>query len=242
MNEDFPAASPHGAPTEVFPDLWVVRGTLPVGPGRVITRNMVVIRSGGELTVVNSVRLDDAGEAALTALGRVTHLVKLGAFHGLDDPWYVHRFAPTFWAPPGSTHKGGIVHDRDLTEEAGPPIPGASVFLFRNTRLPEAILRLPMAGGTLICCDSVTNVIDLDGAQGVDKVFTRENGFLRRASIGAFWRTGMTRDSRPSLFHDYHRLLDLEFANLIGGHGPPLLGTAREDLRDTVRMVFGVRR
>ncbi len=238
---DFPAASEHSDPVEVFPDVWVIRGSL-VGEHQSITRNMVVIRDGGELTLVNSVRLTGAGEARLADLGKVTHLVKLGAFHGLDDPYYRSRYPVRFWAPPGSTHKGGITHDRELTEDSMPPLPGLSVFRFRNTRLPEAVLRLPAGGGTLITCDAVTNVIDLEGTRGMERIYSRENGFLRPASIGLFWRNGMAREDGSSLFQDFQRLLDLEFRNLISGHGPPLVDTAREDLRESVRVAFGVRR
>ena len=37
------------------------------------------MREDGALTLVNSVRLDDAGLAALDALGKVTNVVRLGA-------------------------------------------------------------------------------------------------------------------------------------------------------------------
>ena len=47
-----------------------------------ISRNMVVVRSGDELTLLNPIRLDDTGEAALAELGRVRHLVRLGGMRG----------------------------------------------------------------------------------------------------------------------------------------------------------------
>jgi len=241
MSEPFPAPTPHGALEELFPDVFIVRGSYVYTQYKMaLTRTMTVVRQGGGLTLLNSVRLDDAGEAALTALGTVEHVVKLGSFHGLDDPYYVDRFGATLWAPPGATHKRGLATDRELGEDAC-PIAGATLFLFRTTRLPEAAIRIEAGGGTLLACDAVTNLIDLDGSSGVEAVVTRENGFLRPASIGGMWRSSMTKEHGPSLILDYQRLLELPFHNLISGHGPPLLGTAPADLRATLRSVFGAK-
>jgi hypothetical protein len=82
---DFRPAYPHGKFDEVFPDLFFLRGSMRVGAGISITRNMVVVRQGGELTLVNSVRLNDEGEAELEKLGPVRHLVRLGFAHGADE-------------------------------------------------------------------------------------------------------------------------------------------------------------
>jgi hypothetical protein len=237
---DFPAATAHGPIEQLFPDLFWVRGSLVAeARGITIARNMIILRTAGELTLINAVRLDQAGEAALAELGEVAHLVKLGAFHGLDDPYYVDRYRPTMWAPPGSTHKRGLSHDRDLTEEASPP--GTRVFAFRHTERPEAALIVPAGGGTLITCDAVTNIVDTDGCAGVDRIYTAENGLLRRASIGAAWRRAMTPEHGPSLLFDFKRLLDEPFVNLISAHGPPLLDTARDDLAETLRYLYRAR-
>ncbi len=241
MSEPFPAPTPHGALEEVFPDVFIVRGSYVYRQYEMtLTRTMTVVRQAGALTLLNSMRLDDAGEAALTALGTVEHVVKLGALHGLDDPYYVDRFGATLWAPPDATHKRGLTTARQL-DESTCPIEGGTVFLFRTTRLPEAAIRIDAGGGTLLTCDAVTNLVDLEGSSGMEAVLTRENGFARPASIGAQWRNTMTKEHGPSLLLDYQRLLELPFQNLISGHGPPLLATARADLRDTVRTVFGVK-
>ena len=41
-----------------------------------------------------------------------------------------------------------------------------------------------------------------------------------------------------SLRPDFDRLLELSFENLVGAHGQPLLGGARDALRATVERVF----
>ena len=45
-----------------------------------LSRNMVVIRHQDELTLINSVRPTETTEKALDALGKVTHIMKIGSF------------------------------------------------------------------------------------------------------------------------------------------------------------------
>ena len=87
-------ALPHGSLAQVFDDVWFVTGTSRptfMGMQWQYSRNMTVVRTGDELTLVNTVRLDDAGLTALDRLGRVRHVIKLGAFHGMDDAFYLDR-------------------------------------------------------------------------------------------------------------------------------------------------------
>ena len=123
----FPPALPHGALTEVFQNVFVVTGSFRFGPGLTITRNMTVVREGGELTIVNSVRLTPQGESELAKLGIVKHLVRLGAFHGADDPYYKNRYKPTLWAPPNTRHKAELTTDREL-KPGSSPIKNSKIF------------------------------------------------------------------------------------------------------------------
>lgn len=238
---DFVPAQSHGELSEAFDDVFVVRGTMMFGGHNVtITRNMVVVRQDGKLTVINAVRLSDEGEAALEALGEVEHLIKLSDFHGIDDPYYKHKYDCTVWALAGAKHKHELQTDRDYDEASEFPIAGASVFVFKNTRLPEAALVLPQDGGILITADCVHNIIDTDGCSGVDRVYTREHGYLRPAGIGDHWRRSQTKDAGPPLVPDYQRLLQRDFVHLISGHGPVLRDTAKDDLKATIRTVWGL--
>ena len=75
----FPPAAPHGPLVEVFPDLFLVTGTMKL-PGVMpvrFSRNMTVVREGERLVLVNTVRLDEAGLAALDKLGKVTDVVRI---------------------------------------------------------------------------------------------------------------------------------------------------------------------
>ena len=85
---------PHGDIEEVFPDVFFVMGTTRPNFGGAnfqFSRNMTIARDKGALTLINTVRLDEDGLAHLDDLGNVEHVVKLGAFHGIDDAFYLER-------------------------------------------------------------------------------------------------------------------------------------------------------
>jgi hypothetical protein len=230
---DFPPALPHGPIEEIFPDVFQVRGSFRFGPGLTITRNMTIVRQGGELTLVNSVRLSPDGEADLERLGKVTHLVRIGAFHGADDPWFVHRFSAKLWAPPGTRHRGPITTDREL-KPGESPIEGSIVFAFERAKRPEAALLLEREGGILLTCDSYQNWTTFAGCSLLGKVMMRAMGF-GPTLIGGPWVKAMGPDVRT----DFGRLVELPFRHLAPAHGTMLEGAAKEGLRTAVGRRFG---
>ena len=87
----------HGPIEEITNDVFWVQGSIQLAPGIRLMRNMVIVRSGEELTLVSPVRLSPGGEAELKRLGTVRHVVKIGFFHGVDDAYYRERFSATYW-------------------------------------------------------------------------------------------------------------------------------------------------
>lgn len=165
-SEDGPATAAAGDARPPPPDgLWVVHGTFSMSPAGTFPRTMTVVRhSGGQVAIVNSLRMDEAGEAALRALGNVTAVVRLGSFHGVDDDYYVRMFGAVAYALPGSPLPPALpVPPVALVAGlADAPIPGASVFVFAVTKA-EAALHLPAhgpagSGGTVLFCDAVINM------------------------------------------------------------------------------------
>lgn len=71
------------------------------------SRNMVIVRENGELTLINTVRLDEEGLTALEHLGHVKNVVRIGAFHGYDDAFYLDRYHAQLWAIKGMIHQSG---------------------------------------------------------------------------------------------------------------------------------------
>lgn len=228
----FPAALPHGAIEEVFDDVFMVRGSFDMRPLMRIARNMIIVREGSELTLVNCVRLDERGEAQLRELGEPKHVVRIGAFHGSDVPYYREALGLTYWTQEGQR---GPDPDETLTESHLPI--DAQLFEFQGSRFPEGILRLNVGEGLLVSCDSIQNMVELEGNL-LAKVASKLLGFQHPCHIGKLWRDGMWRGDE-ALKSEVQRLLELRFDSLLSAHGQPNRGSARADLEATLTRLFG---
>ena len=62
-------AYPHDPIEAIADDVFMVRGSIRMNAVMRITRNMAIVRHQGELTLVDPIRLSDAGEARLRELG-----------------------------------------------------------------------------------------------------------------------------------------------------------------------------
>lgn len=235
---DFAPALPHGDIQHVFPDVFFVTGTMKtvlMGAHWHFSRNMTIVRDGTELTLINTVRLDDAGLAQLDALGTVKHVVKIGALHGLDDAFYKQRYNATLWALPGMPHEHGLQADQLLAPGGNVPFKGASVFVFEQTKLPECIVRIDREGGILVACDALQNWV------GPDAFFSEESrkmmtdmGFFQSANLGPVWM----QVNEPKA-QDFVRLRAIPFRHALCGHGVPLRDVAQEAFHARFQQVFG---
>jgi hypothetical protein len=236
--DQFPPALPHGHLQEVFPDIFFVTGameTVLMNAPFQFSRNMTVVRDGNTLTLINSVRLDSGGLAELDALGHVTNVVKIGSLHGRDDAFYKAYYGATFWAAPGMVHEYGLLADRELGAGDAVPFAGCSVFGFRSTKMPECILHIDRAGGILVACDALQNLIAPDeyfSDQSCQRM--QEMGFFQPANIGPVW----LQLNEPKA-QDFIRLRELPFRHALCGHGPPVRDTAKEAYTARFQHVFG---
>ncbi|NOU32977.1 MAG: hypothetical protein HOO96_34175 [Polyangiaceae bacterium] len=230
MADGFPAARAHGPFETPFDDVFMVRGTSHFAPLLHITRNMIVLRQGDDLTLLNSVRLSDVGERDLERLGTVRHLVKLGHFHGMDDAYYAKRYAPVVWATSDATHARGVTTARRLTPGESGPVADMRVFTFERATRPEACIVLGREGGILVTCDSVQNWGAFEGCSGAAKVVLRALGFAGEARIGPGWRRFAEPRDGGGLGDDFRRLLTLPFRHLVPAHGHVLRDRAKEAL------------
>lgn len=224
-----------GTLEQVFDDVWWAWGTVRFGPGVLFPRNMVVVRDRGELVVVHPILMPDAEQEKIDALGPVKHIVRLGAFHGMDDPAYVKRYSPTVWAPPGVD---GVKTDRELTPGGELPIAGARLVAFEASKTPETAMLLERHGGLLLTCDSVQNWEATTGCTFLGSVMARMMGFRGRACIGPGWRKMSEPKDGVGFSKTFSQILDLEFRHIIGAHGAPMKDTAKEDLRASVRKLY----
>lgn len=238
MNSHHPAMA-HGRIEEVFPDVFYVTGTMRnefFGAMWQFSRSMTIIREEGRLTLVNTVRLDDEGLAALDALGKVTNVVRIGDMHGVDDPFYVARYGATFWAMPGMGVQEGLTVDRTLTVGGPMPVKDATLFAFTTTTRPEGILRLDREGGIMIACDSLQNWVAPDEFFDEQTIGTMTGmGFFTKGGIGLAWLHG----SEPKA-DDFVRLKQVPFRHALTGHGVPLRDTAQADYHAAFQRFFQV--
>ena len=229
---------PHGQIQNVFSDVYFVTGTMKtvlMGANWHFSRNMTIVRDGTSLTLINAVRLDDAGLAALDALGTVKNVVKIGSLHGHDDAFYVERYGATYWTMPGMPVPEGTTA-KQLTPGGEVPFAGCSVFAFEHTKLPEGILRIDREGGILVACDSLQNWVTPDEFFSDESRQTMTGmGFFVTANIGPVWM----QVNEPK-GEDFARLKQLSFRHALCGHGQPLRDEAGERFSATFARLFGV--
>ena len=232
-------AQPHGPIQALTERLYVVRGAMRMNPVLRISRNMVIIRHGDDLTLVNPIRLNAHGENALRDLGVVKRILRLGAFHGIDDPWYKHRFEGVeLWGQPGGAAYPEPPVDHSLEAGTALPFPDADLFCFNGTTQPEAALLIHDSPGILVTCDAVQHYGDYTHNNFMARLAMPFIGFPKTTVLGPFWLKMMT-PAGGSLRGEFHRLLELEFDALIAAHGTYLPAGAKTGVRRAVGKAFG---
>ena len=266
-------AARHGKIQQVFDDVFIVRGRMPSTPSRPLfeklflyySRTMTIVRHHSdngepELTLFNTVRLNDHALADLAKLGCVKHVVRLGSFHGVDDAFYINQFQATYWVVDGMSHADGLrVTPEVLCTDAqgGLPIPGSNLFNFEELLYPEAIYLLAATQNRpaiAITTDSIQNhtgIFDIDNSPLVSLGIWRI-GLVGEARLGPIWLREQTPSSqaatpisggRPASRRDvseffkpqFERLLaDYEFDALIAGHGWPLRTGAKAAIKRSI--------
>jgi hypothetical protein len=236
-----PSALPHGDLTEVLPGIHFVTGTLGL-PGPLpmrFSRNMTVVREPGDrLVLVNSVRLDDRGLAALDALGKVTDVVRIAGNHGMDDPFYRDRYKARVWALAGQRYTAGfdvkspqVYLEPDVAIDEGTelPIAGARIYRIHSTP-PEGLLVLDRHGGTVVAGDALQNwAVPDEYFSFLGKTMMKLMGFMKAHNVGPAW----LKQCKPPQ-QELRGILDLAFTNVLPSHGVPVLGGARDHYRPSI--------
>lgn len=230
-------AWPHRKILEVFQDIFFVMGTnMTTHEGVELqhSRNMIIVRHNEELSLINTVRLTEDGLKELDTLGTVKNIVRIGAFHGRDDAFYLDHYPQSkLWALNGMTHDHARATDTALTTEGPMPFPDCSFYIFETSRYPEGILHIAREGGILITCDSIKNWVDADEFfSETTAADYRSQGFFGKASLSSIWLNacGVTKK-------DFDRLLPIQFQHLLSAHGEPLLDKAEEALSHSLAKI-----
>jgi len=215
---DYHPSFPHSEIEEIADNVYMVRGSIKINPLLRITRNMAIIRNGSELSVINPLRLNEAGETQLNNLGNVANVIRLGAFHGIDDPYYIDRFSARMWSQSGGTAYIKPDIDMVFNEDTKLPFDDASVFSFTGSKQPECALLLNTGDGLLLTCDAIQHYGDYSFNNLPARLLMPFIGFPRTTIVGPIWLKLMTPES-GSLAPVFRKLLELKFDRLLAGHG-----------------------
>ena len=232
------AGSVFGTVEQVFDDIWWAWGTVKFMPGVLFPRNMTIVREPDGLVVIHPIAMPDAEQKKIEALGPIKHIIKLGAFHGMDDAKYVERYKPTVWAPTGCDRAPAITQCHDLRPGGDVPLAGATVFEFESSKTPETAIHLARHGGVLLTCDSVQNWEATTGCSTLGAMMARMMGFKGRACIGPGWRKASEPKDGKGFGPEFAKLVELDFKHVLSAHGAPIKDTARDDLRAQVKKLY----
>ena len=230
-------AYPHDPIEEIAADLFMVRGSVRMNALMRITRNMAIVRHQGDLTLINSIRLDEEGERELLALGDVKRILRLGPLHGLDDPYYVDRFGAELWAQAESETYPEPKIEQKLVVDRPLPLPDAELFAFAGTKQPESALLIRRDPGVLLTCDAIQHYGDYRHNTLLARLVMPFIGFPRTTVVGPIWLKIMT-PTGGSLKSEFERLLTLDFDRLLSAHGSLLTSGAKDSVAAAVRKVF----
>ncbi|MFT4572203.1 MAG: hypothetical protein ACI8TX_003611 [Hyphomicrobiaceae bacterium] len=228
---------PHDPIEEIMPDVFMARGRVPLNKLLTLSRNMAIVRHDGELTLVNSVRLDAAGEKRLRELGEVKRILRLGPFHGMDDAYYIDTFGAQLWTPGDSSAYAEPKADCVFDETTPLPFPDAEIYCFKGTSQPESMLLINREGGLLLSCDGIQNYGDYSNNNFLARTLMPWIGFARTTILGPFWLKLMTPEGE-SLEAEFREFLSRRFENLLSAHGTFLRGGAHAAVATAIDNAF----
>ena len=232
----YPPAYPHDQIENIYPSVYLLHGSIKMGPGMRMNRNMIILKTDEDLSLINPVRMNPESLAKLDELGTVRRIIRLGDFHGLDDAFYIDRYKCEFWAQPGQeSYKTPQITDH-ISNTAGSPFPDSEFFIFESAQYPEAALLLKNYR-LLITTDSIQYHSDWSYFTWFTKFAFKLLGFKTGMNIGPIWLKRVTGKG-CSLKPDFDRLLELEFDSMIAAHGSLLRSGAKETLIEEVDRTF----
>jgi hypothetical protein len=235
------SVTPHSLPEQIAEDLFVVYGSIQLRPLLRITRNMAVVRHADELTLINAVRMNEGGLQALDALGEVKRVMRLGPFHGRDDGFYVERYGAQMWGlAEGTTYTQPPI-DQTMHEGEALPFPHARLFVFDHMVEPEGVILLEQGPGILLTVDSIQSYSTpphMPHTSKLARLLLPLRGFPDRTIIGPVWMQTVVTD-RAGMRQEFQRLLQLEFDQLLSGHGVFLQSGAKAEVQAAFDTMFG---
>src|SRR5690554_3739987 len=232
----YPPSYPHDEIENIFRGVYFLHGSIKMGPGMRMNRNMIILKDGDELSLINPVRMNNESLSKLDELGVVRRILRLGDFHGLDDAFYIDRYKCEFWAQDGQeTYKTPRITNQ-ISSSVNCPFPNSQFFTFESAQYPEAAILLK-DHKLLITTDSVQYYSDWSYFTWFTKLAFKLLGFKIGVNIGPPWLKRVTAKG-SSLKADFEKLLELDFNSIVAAHGVLMRLGAKEALSEEVARTF----
>ena len=232
----YPSVTPQDPIIEIFPQVYLLRGSIKIAPMLQMNRNMFIVKQGEDLVLINAVRLNEQGLKQLNQLGKVKHLIRLGDFHGLDDQFYIDQFQPTFWSQENHLSYPDLIPNQIIDKKSISPIRNSQFFIFESAKYPEAALLLEDYQ-LLMTTDSIQYWDDWKHMSFLSKIMLYLMGFRLDLFIGGPWLKKVSTQ-KESLKSDFEQLLNLDFVHVVAAHGNLLKNTAKDELKRVVISTF----
>lgn len=228
---------PHGKVETIAENVFMIRGSIKMNPVVRITRNMAIVRQGDELSLINPIRVSLEVESQIQALGKIVNIIRLGAFHGVDDAYYVDKYSAFMWAQKGGTTYTEPKIDNVISANCQLPFSDAKVIEFNGSAQPECVLLLETEKGLLLSCDAIQNYGDYSYNNWFTKMLLPFIGFPKTTIVGPIWLKFMTPEG-GTLEAEFRKLLDLKFDSLLAAHGTLLETGAHDAVAKAINKVF----
>ena len=232
----FPAAYSHQAIKMLHENVFILPGSIRMGPGLYMNRNMMILRENNQLTLINPVRMNEQGLASLEELGEVKNIIRLGDFHGLDDEFYMDRYQAQFWCQKGQATYLTPLPDVVIDTQTTAPVNNAEFFIFQQAKYPEAALLLK-EHKLLITTDAIQFYQDWHYFSFISKLAFRLMGFKLGMNIGGPWIKRVT-PKNATMLTDFQALMELDFDSLVAAHGSHLESGAKSLIQGEMSKIF----
>ncbi|WP_220718667.1 hypothetical protein [Agarivorans litoreus] len=239
MNNSAPlsVALKHGDIKQLFDNIYFVTGTVTMTKplSMSFSRNMCIVKQGSQLVLINSVQLSPAGLSQLDMLGKVSDVIRLAAFHGMDDPFYKHHYGAKVWSvdAPYNSELSRVAKQENIyfepdhilsTQQTKLPINDAKYIEISSAEPKESLILLPQNKGVLIAGDSLQNWQTADSYFNfAGAVLMKMMGFLKAYNVGPGW----LKMAKPEK-NEIKSLLELDFEHVIPAHGSPVIKNAKQ--------------
>jgi hypothetical protein len=222
---------PHQKIQKNYENIYSLMGSMKLFGVFKYSRNMVILKDGDNLCIVNPVRLNEGEEKKLLELGKIHSILKLGRLHSVDLPYYMDKFSPKLWASEKDSfvkeHNYKIDIDLEKTDKL--PFLDMQIYSFKTSKENEAIAFLPQDEGIVLACDALVNMRKIDPMANW-LVKTLSKVLPEPTYIGPNWFKAMKTKRE-----DFDEVLKLKFDKMIPAHGPILTNKADQKIREYVK-------